>query len=48
VGVAGRTQQEQIYALLAEISDEVEIDARTSVSADRLDVSSGLLQTHAF
>jgi len=28
--VGGRTQQEQIDALLAEISDEVEIDARAA------------------
>jgi len=41
--VAGHTQQEQIDALLAEISDEVEIDSRTADAntnvTDRLNAS---------
>ena len=58
-GVSGQTQQQQIDSLLAEISDEVEIDARAAGSGpatnitDRLSrlntsVTSGLLQTNCF
>jgi len=55
LGMGGRTQQEQIDALLAEISDEVEIDARAADTniTDRLHrpnvshTSSGLPATHA-
>jgi len=53
--VGGRTQQEQIDALLEEISDEVKIDARAADTdiTDRLHrlnashPSSGLLLTYA-
>jgi len=55
LGVAGRSQQEQIDALLAEISDEVDIDARTAHTntdvTDRLNNASrssiGLCAKHA-
>jgi len=55
LAVGGRTQQEQIDALLEEISDEVKIDARAADTdiTDRLHrlnashPSSGLLLTYA-
>ena len=42
--VSGRTQQEQIDALLNEISDEVEIDARASYTAPAADITGRLNQ----